>query len=241
MKGILFKPDMHKSIQDNLKSVTRRLDGLKEINKEPDTWAVVRSISNPVVSDFYKPSCMSLPAISIKPRYQVGETVYIKEAHYRYGHWKEAGITKTGRIMFEFEPMIPYEKDVYFPDSLLDYPLFIRKGIDNGVGWYLRSPLFLPTWAARDFVKITDVRAERFQNLTEQEFLREGGWKCCEGICGEGTMAYGFGYGDKLLRGEFSLTYKDEYDKLWNAINPKYPCELNPWLWRYEFRRLTDA
>ncbi|MEE9303200.1 MAG: hypothetical protein V3U84_05380, partial [Thiotrichaceae bacterium] len=104
-----------------------------------------------------------------------------------------------------------------------------------------KSPLFMPVWAARDFVKITDVMAERLQNLTEQEFLREGGWKCCDGICGEGTMAYGFGYGDKVIRGEFSLAYKDEYNKLWNAINPKYPCESNPWLWRYEFRRLTDA
>ncbi len=38
MKGILFKPEMIQAIIEGRKTVTRRLDGLKEINKGPDTW-----------------------------------------------------------------------------------------------------------------------------------------------------------------------------------------------------------
>ena len=38
MKGILFQTDMIKAIVEGRKTHTRRVSGLKEINKEPDRW-----------------------------------------------------------------------------------------------------------------------------------------------------------------------------------------------------------
>jgi len=40
MKGILFKSEMSLAIREGRKTVTRRQDGLKEINLNPDDWEV---------------------------------------------------------------------------------------------------------------------------------------------------------------------------------------------------------
>lgn len=288
MKGILFKPDMHKSICDGIKTVTRRVIPLAcGLDKSYDhKWVCFNERCNwweykgrSRFSDLIEPFVLT-------PRYQVGETLYVKEAHYRYGHWKEVGVTKTGRIMFEFEPMIPYGKDIYFPDNLPSFPLIIHKGIDAGVGWYLRSPLFLPAYAARDFVQITDIAAEQLQKITEEDAIDEGTIRYPKKIS-QGhiyralsdyvyeayPLKWGFDKGNRLkadypslgharfysldkkdgqcihltpkeafsLLEDEEMTYREAYYNLWDSINPKYPRKSNPWLWRYEFRRLTDA
>ncbi len=203
MKGILFKPDMIKATVREIdpKAVTRRLAGLKEINQEPDKWAVVCSLSNPGKEfDFYKPLCMSLPAIVIKPRYQVGETVYIKEAHV-------IDIPPNNNI------------SVYYPIDgqirVLDHWSHeYCSELSNGQRWYgqwkVKSPLFMPAWAARYFIKITDVRAEKLNTMTDGDANKEGV--------------------DNLVT--FML--------LWDSINARggYEWTKNCWVWVYEFQRV---
>jgi len=176
MKGILFKPDMIKAIRENRKTVTRRLAGLKEINQEPGKWELSGfneggKLDFGVVR-FWRKDDINIPALVVKPRYQVGETVYIKEAHYRFGHWQATGgVTENGRTEYEF---VAETEEVRYlenpPDSFLIGPY----GYFNGTAWYKRSPLFMPAWAARYFLKITDVRAEKLCGITEEDAIAEG-------------------------------------------------------------------
>ncbi len=156
MKAILFKTDMIKAIAEGRKTVTRRLHGLKEVNKEPDAWT-----QHNVVND-YPPAKigdwifihLDGTGVLAKPRYRVGEIVYIKEgwcAENKYNKLKPSELPDDAKIW--------YLSDVLYDPFIL--------GIK-------RSPLFLPEHFARYFVKILSNRTERLQEITTEEIIKEG-------------------------------------------------------------------
>jgi hypothetical protein len=194
MKGILFKPDMIQAIVEGRKTVTRRLSGLKEINKEPDRWVNILPKSS--ASAFVLLDKKRF-GIWVKPRYQVGETVYIKEA------WCESY----------------YGKPICYKLDGKESP---------GPKGFWRSPMLLKAEDARYFIKITDVRAERLQEINKvrhDEVLKEG---------------YPFIYNILELNEHPETTFA----RYWNSINKDYHWESNPWVWVYTFhkdRGLTKA
>ncbi len=104
MKGIPFKPDMIKAIVDLRKTVTRRLDGLKEINQSPKDYFWSGAY-------FYHEDGKE---ISIKSRYAVGEVVYIKEAW-----WED-----SGDIYYKADcPTMP--TNMFFEKGKWKSPLFL--------------------------------------------------------------------------------------------------------------------
>ena len=222
MKGILFKPWKIKAIAESgdREWQTRRLDGLKEINKTPDKWilydfhsahGVVTHTNKPNSKGqfvFWQAPIFDSPDGSykyIKPRYQVGEVVYIKDA---YCH-------KVDPITAE----VSFDEFWY----RLDNPDVIKVDGDGGpeltkAGYEASpwlSPLFMPASAARLFIKITDVRAERLQEITEEDCIAEG---------------------MKQQELPFDIAPVWQYQELWDSINPKYPWEMNPWVWVYQFK-----
>ena len=78
---------------------------------------------------------------------------------------------------------------------------------------------------ARLWLRVTGVRVQRVQEISDDDAIAEG--TSCAYYCGEGV-----GHIDRV--GSF-------YD-LWNSINAKrgYGWDVNPWVWVYDFRRLTD-
>ncbi len=156
MKGILMTPDNHRAIRDGRKTVTRRLDGLKEINQEPGKWIAVRQdqmVGIPLDTFIFHNKETSEPEY-IKPRYQVGETVYIKEAYTFY-------YCLGGQANIRYK----LDKEVVWVEKPSDKPM-PKKGY--------HSPLMMPAWTARDFIQITDVRGERVQEITEDDAIAEG-------------------------------------------------------------------
>lgn len=70
---------------------------------------------------------------------------------------------------------------------------------------------FMPRWASRITLKVTDVRAERVQDITHEGAIAESVAGC------------------------------SEFAALWGAINAKrgYAWESNPWVWVVSFERVT--
>jgi hypothetical protein len=111
----------------------------------------------------------------------------------------------------------------------------------NGGKW--RSPLFMPRWASRITLEITDIKVERLQDITEEGAIAEGiefdsGWEeqSGEGYCdGVGYMNYETGDLD-------CITPKESYRTLWNSLNAKrgYSWESNPWVWVISFRVVNN-
>ncbi len=209
MKGILFKPDMITAIIDGRKTVTRRLGGLKEINQEPDMWRTAGTEDGMFCFDRITPDEWYLP---IKPHYQIGEVVYIKEA------WCEDWLGST--IFYKLDggespgPKVYFGKDGKWHDY--KHPFW-------------RSPMFLKAVNARYFIKITGVRPERLQEITYDDC-----W--AEGI--DIHLPKEHRLNEKVVE---QVTPKTYYKELWDSINPKYPWLSNPWVWVYSFSRVNKG
>lgn len=91
---------------------------------------------------------------------------------------------------------------------------------DRKLKW--RPSIFMPREAARIFLRVTEVRAERIQDITEEDAIREGvmGWI------------------DKIIGG---MTGKTRFQRLWDKLNAArgYGWDKNPWVWVYTFERIT--
>ena len=104
---------------------------------------------------------------------------------------------------------------VYKADSP-EYPVDIGVG---ATGW--RPSIYMPREAARLFLRVTDVRAERLQDITEADALAEG-------------MRYD-GKGSSRL-----WTARDAYIDLWDKLNAKrgFGWDSNPYVWVIEFEKI---
>lgn len=218
MNGILFKPDMIQAIVEGRKTQTRRLDGLKEINQNPEGWEVdIWHFDSRGYRQwqFNKPREFKV----VKPRYHIGQTLYIKEP------WATMAI---------FDNLSPKElkkgSPLWFTDTDADAP--------SGCGWDMgkpRSPMFLMEWMTRNFIQITDVRPERLQDITEDDAVKEG-IRMTDPKDGE-FIAH---YNSTKHPASFNFTTaRQAYSELWDEINGESSWSSNPWVWVYSFKLIT--
>lgn len=93
-----------------------------------------------------------------------------------------------------------------------------------------RSPLFMPRWASRITLEVTDVRAERVQDISEGDCRAEGlRWDDIKNI--------------RFCRDGLASTWRTAFLERWDALNAKrgHPWDSNPWVWVVTFRKLEAA
>ncbi len=201
MKGILFTPDNIKAIMEGRKTQTRRLVKFhKAINPRSSL-----SVNGGIFSSGDTQKELELlnkglikPDISLS-RYLPGETVYVKEAV---------------KIMdfLDHKGVVAY-KTTANPDHET-----------KSIKW--TSPLFMPEWAARIFLKIISAEPQRLQDIT--------GLDCeAEGIKDPSKI------GEQIKTSTVWDDYmKKQYQILWDSINPKHPWSHNDWVWKYAFAKV---
>jgi len=212
MKGILFRPESIQAIIEGRKTQTRRVNKLanKIAMSYERTWVHFSKRDNWWELKGRSEYSDLIEAFVLKPRYQVGETVYIKEA-FEYvslaekDPWKDKAIA-DGSFRRK-------------PDGLPVAMCYKLDGYEIGTDWL--NPLFMPEWAARYFIVITDVRAERLQEIGQTDISQEG---------------------LTLQRMKPNENWEHHihvnrvnFMRLWNSINKDYPWESNPWVFRYKF------
>lgn len=160
MDGISFKPDIwiakKRVLEQTGLAVTRRLDGLKLVNQEPEWMVFCKPISGW--------QSKSLPCVKseiIRPRYRTGQVVFVREVFATEKAWDS--------------------KPMSFFDKASDVPIWYRIN-DPLVADFVpcgkwRSPLFMPAWAARSFLQVVSVRPElySYNAMTWEELQLEGG------------------------------------------------------------------
>lgn len=200
---ILFGTEMVRAILDGRKTVTRRVikrlpEGTYRIEQvEENDWEVLYGIRNcGVFLDMYK---------TVKPPYQPGDSLYVRETWAQVRdipHWNEYTRTE-GHI-----PISPLEY-VYKSDNVeVD-------GTLPEIKWH--PSIHMPKEAARIWLKVTDVRVERLQDIRVLDCQHEGI--------------------DINRNGIFK-----RFSVLWNSAIRKshldrYGWAANPWVWVIEFER----
>jgi hypothetical protein len=137
------------------------------------------------------------------PYGQVGDKLWVRET------WAVFQLETEGRHK-EF-PNILYRADSS------------TKLLVNEVVWKYNTPelkwrpsIFMPRWASRITLEITDIRVQRLWEITDEDVIAEG----------IGVLV-------------FNDSYKDSYAWLWDKINgKKHPWILNEWVWVISFKRV---
>ena len=105
----------------------------------------------------------------------------------------------------------------------------------NDLKGHWHSSMFMPRWASRITLEVIGVRAERLQDISEEDAEAEG----IEIMHIEG---FGRSYKNYLTNGRFSMGVAPayargaSYETLWESINGAGSWDLNPWVWVIEFK-----
>jgi hypothetical protein len=99
-----------------------------------------------------------------------------------------------------------------------------------------RSSIHMPKTASRITLKITDVRVQRLQEISEEDARAEGIERYAEGhgFVSETEVAMDPGWSN-------FARYRTGFSVLWDEINGPGSWEVNPWVWAISFQRIHQS
>lgn len=206
MKPILFNTEMVCAILDGLKTVTRRPIKPHYRPDEAGFQIITDAHTGAYVRIEYYDGWENETRIMTDP-YQCGDILYVRETFCQ---------DNAGKYYYKAD------------DSIV----FFEQDIGHGLGWQFlkwRPSIHMPREAARIFLRVTDVRAERLQDIAYADIIREG-------ITEEDI--------DEREAINREASSKDLYSRLWNstvkpAALPLYGWDANPWVWVIAFERIS--
>ena len=197
IKPILFNNEMVRTILDGRKTCTRRI--VKDGIPDDAMWGYTAFTPKGYIT------CRGVYADGYgegfyKLPYKPGDIMYVRET------WCKG-----------------YEDGTYIyraDDKLADLPTFKESS-----RMIYNPPINMPKEAARIWLKVTDVRVERLQDITEAQAEKEG-------FIPQGLFA----------ESEITLPAAHWFSKFWNFTIKKsdldrYGWAANPWVWVIEFER----
>lgn len=108
-------------------------------------------------------------------------------------------------------------------------------GYDDTTAW--RPSIFMPRWASRINLEITEIRVERVQEISEADAKAEG--------VGDRYILIGdrFTKVSNVMESHGANgTLRNGFFVLWDSINgEKYPWSSDPWVWVVGFTRITQT
>ena len=120
-------------------------------------------------------------------------------------------------------------------------PMFCPPGIEDGVGgeegW--SNKMFVKGELMKNFIKITDVRLQRLQDITDEECLKEGVALFGKEDKLKVTAYYVSGMYQKYCRGILMTfhTPREAYAELIDRLSGKDTWKKNPWVLAYSFEK----
>ena len=220
MKPILFNTEMVKAILDGRKTQTRRVIPLKN-NDLIFTGFVVSSTAKnrEGYCAFGKNKEQDLEFI--KPKYKVGDILYVRETFLigEYGDCYNGEGTDDSTIIEQYST----SKDViYYADAIDIVDYYSLYGADKPI-W--KPSIHMPKKYARIFLKVTNVRVERLQDISVRDIEKESGWR---------REIYSYSNKNKA--------FLRDYCDFWNSTaKDGYKWEDNPYVFVYEFERIHDV
>lgn len=133
---------------------------------------------------------------------------------------------KPGDCLWVRETWAPNFRAPLGASERTPYVLYKANG-DGSADQKWRPSIFMPRSASRIALKITAVRVERLQAITEADAKAEG--------CDVADLHRCY----PSRHAAMIQTYCRGYEKLWERINGPGSWAKNPWVWVIEFRRIA--
>lgn len=229
IKPMLFNTEMVQALLEGRKTVTRRAVKFKA------GW-------NPKFTGYIPDGDVlygsnNIPAV--KAPYKTGDVLWVRET-FQVDYL--SNIIGSGRVRYKSDGA--YQDFSFSPER---YEIIRRA--QRKPGW--RPNENMPREVARIFLRVTDVRAERLQEMSDDKALAEGvphEWPMSPVYCprckGEGMIGAlhpsSLGYMD--VECPYCERATIRFARLWDstikpADRPTYGWETNPWVWVIEFER----
>lgn len=212
IKPILFNTEMVRAILDGRKTCTRRLVKPQPKSKlcytfagsDSDTWGYPNRTAHEIWGEEFKlPNDITEEELSKRwnPPYHTDDILYVRET------WCGLPVNEAGHMRGH---------TIYY---------YKADGELRPKGWRgtLHPSIHMPKEAARIWLKVTDVRVERLQEITSEQICREGV-----------EVEY-----PHVLNGEEK---RYAFSRLWDSTIKKsdldrYGWNASPWVWVIEFER----
>lgn len=199
IKPILFNTEMVRAILDGRKSCTRRLVTTRR--KDACGFYVTKKADGTFSGIYEYDENESMFDNPLMPPYQPGDILYVRET------WCGLPVNEAGHMRGH---------TIYY---------YKADGELRPKGWRgtWHPSIHMPKEAARIWLKVTDVRVERLQEITSEQICREGV-----------EVEY-----PHVLNGEEK---RYAFSRLWDSTIKKsdldrYGWNASPWVWVIEFER----
>lgn len=155
----------------------------------------------------------------VRPTWSVGDVLWVKEA------WAERGDIDRNENPEKARHYVRYGADGNFD------PLDNMNWHDYGRKW--KSSRFMPFVYARLFLRITEIRVQRVQEISDQP-----GWA---DVRAEGIECPAHGPAQRPCTG-YCRSLCEKFAETWDALNARrgYSWESNPWVWALTFERCDE-
>ena len=216
MKSIIFSC-LIQEILDGTKTQTRRMVKFPpsvcrdwDIKSAHDAYGAAMSMSESGVFGFLVAGDMGYADVKC-PYGKPGDILYVKETWKPDPAWGQSGVPT---------------KQLHHGDNILYKATLDVAHPKYALGKW-RSALSMPEWAARIKIQITDARAEKLQDISDDDARAEGVKP--PNFTGDILVKY-----NTVMAAQNTTHYKTGYKLIWNGINaPNDVCdhENKPWKW----------
>lgn len=219
--GLLFKGEMVRAILEGRKTVTRRLQGLEEINESANDWTLKSLESWPW---FHFQRTMQHPfIISLRPKFSPGSIIYVKE-------------TFSNVALSGYPPVYFFRADGNeLPDGCKWTPsIFMPKALS-------RIWLRVADVRCERLQEITEEDALAEGVKRNEDYPCDDNPEVCPRCFGQGThQALAHNLGVMEVDCTQCDTAIKRYKHLWDSINtnPATSWDANPFVWRIQFYRV---
>lgn len=224
-RPILFSAPMVRAVDAGRKTQTRRIASIADLSIKPHsddmvTWSV--SFTKPIKGvlgsysggKFSEAQAQRIIASQFCPYGSVGDRLWVREA------WRASSA---------HDDLPP--RDIPSGDRVE----YLADGVGYLTGRY-RHARFMPRWASRIMLEITDVRVQRLQDIAEADAIAEG----CKVCSKSGTHAGYVFEGTKYDRAELCHSHATTaFEIFWGEFIDAASWEANSWVWAISFKRIA--
>lgn len=200
IKPILFNTEMVRAILDGRKACTRRiLKGAIPFDETAEYWNVLKK------GEWSGPICVEHFIKQFSP-YKQGDILYVRETWTHFECWNCEGDEEGNCVEEPHISVLQKQGGCYLYRATSE--------ISGDARWH--PSIHMPKEAARIWLKVTDVRVERLQDMTDDDAEAEG--------CFDYTST--------------ALGFPDVWDSTIKKSDlDRYGWAANPWVWVIQFER----